>query len=313
MRELAAAAHIRNAEAMTADLVPFARDWQPDLVLSEPTTWAAPVVAKAVGVPLVLHTWGPMPAELWADMKSEKDVRANWPKAHVAFLDQAGVPLGPDYAACVVDACPDALLAERMPNRQPARYVPYNGSAVAPAWLHKRGPRPRVALTWGTTSREFLSADGQQGPYKILEALAGLDVEVVATLSHADQELPGTSRSRESIRVVDWMPLSMLLPTCDAIINQGGPGTVLAAAAHGVPQLIVPHFSAQPLYAELLTATGAGISLKPDELEAGSVLDAVRELLSGQAVRSSARALREEIHAQPSPAQLVPTMESLAS
>ena len=119
--------------------------------------------------------------------------------------------------------------------------------------------------------------------------------------------------SREGLRVVDWMPLSMLLPTCDAIINQGGPGTVLAAAAYGVPQLIIPHFSAQPLYAELLTATGAGISLKPDELEAGTILDAVRELLEGPTVRSSARALCEEIHAQPSPAQLVPILESLAA
>lgn len=311
MREQAAAAHIRNAEAMVADLVPFARDWRPDLVLSEPTTWAAPVVAQAVGAPLVLHTWGPMPAELWADMKTEKDVRANWPKAHVEFMDKAGVPLGPDYAACVVDPCPDALLAERMPNRQPARYVPYNGSAVAPDWLNRRGPRPRVGFTWGTTSREFLSAEGLQGPRRILDALARLDVEVVATLSAADQELPGMSR--DGIRLVDWMPLSMLLPTCDAIINQGGPGTVLAAAAYGVPQLIIPHFSAQPLYAELLTATGAGISLKPDELEAGTILDAVRELLAGPTVRSSARALCEEIYALPSPVQLVPVLESLTA
>jgi UDP:flavonoid glycosyltransferase YjiC (YdhE family) len=306
MRERVALAHARNAEAMVADLTPFARQWHPDLVLSEPTTWAAPAVAKAVGAPLVLHTWGPMPAELWADMKSEKDVRANWPKANVEFLDKAGVRLGPEYAACVVDPCPDALLAERMPNRQPERYVPYNGSAVAPPWLNRRGQRPRLVLTWGTTSREFMSASG---PGKILDALAGLDVEVVATLSQAEQELLG--RPRERVHVVDWMPLSMLLPTCDAIISLGGPGTVLAAAAYGVPQLVVPHFSAQPIYAELLSATGAGITLKPDDLMTGSICDAVRELLEGQATRDAARALREEIHAQPSPAEIVPVLESL--
>jgi UDP:flavonoid glycosyltransferase YjiC (YdhE family) len=310
MRERVVVPHVRTAEAMVADLLPFAQHWQPDLVLAEPTTWAAPVVARAVGAPLVLHTWGPMPAELWADVQSEKDVRANWPKALVEFLDKADVPLGPDYADCVVDPCPEPLLAERLPKRQPARYVSYNGSIVAPDWLNKRGPRPRVCLTWGTTSREFAGADGLQGHQKILAALADLDVEVVATLGQADRESPGMSPER--VRVLDWIPLSMLLPTCDAIINQGGPGTVLAAAAYGVPQLIVPHFSAQPLGAELLTSTGAGVSLKPDELEAESVLDAVRELLDGQAVRACARALREEIHRQPSPAEIVPILESLA-
>lgn len=308
MRERAVVPHVRTAEAMVADLLPFAERWRPDLVLAEPTTWAAPVVAKTLGVPLVLHTFGPMPAELWADVRSEESVRDNWPKALVAFLDEAGVPLGPDYAACVVDPCPDPLLAEVLPRRRPVRYLPYNGSAVAPPWLYRRTGRPRVCLTWGTTSREVMGPDGLRGPRQILDALLELDVDVVATLGRVDWDVP-----EDRVRIVDWIPLSLLVPTCAAVINQGGPGTVLAAAAYGVPQLIVPHFSAQPLGAELLTATGAGLSLRPDGLDADAVRAATQQLLSDKAIRAAAGALSDQIHAQPSPADLVPTLESLAT
>lgn len=301
--------HIRIAEAVVADLVPFARNWSPDLVVADPAAFAAPVVAKAVGAPLVLHTWGPMPDQLWGDLTSERTVRENWPKDLVAFLDTWDVRLGPDYAALVVDPCPDELLAIKMANRQVARYVPYNGAAVTPAWLDEPRKRPRVCITWGTTS-EFMGPEVLKPPLLAIEALAGLDVEIVAALGKAGRELLG--ETREQVRVVDWMPLSMLMPSCDALISQGGPGTVLAAVAHGVPQLVVPQMSAQPLGAELLTASGAGMSLKPDELTTESVLGVVSELLDGTSVRPAARVLAERNAARPDPTQIVPTLTALA-
>ncbi|MGV9391610.1 nucleotide disphospho-sugar-binding domain-containing protein [Streptomyces olivaceus] len=301
--------HIRIAEAVVADLLPFARNWSPDLVVADPAAFAAPIVARAVRAPLVLHTWGPMPDQLWGDLTSERAVRENWPKDLVAFLDKWNVELGPEYAALVVDPCPDELLAIRMAKRQAARYVPYNGAAVTPDWLEEPRRRPRVCITWGTTS-EFMGADVLKPPLLAVEALADLDVEIVAALGKAGKELLG--ETREQVRAVDWMPLSMLMPTCDALISQGGPGTVLAAVAHGVPQLVVPQMSAQPLGAELLTASGAGLTLKPDALTAGSVVEAVAELLDGHSVRPAARTLAERNAARPDPTQIVPVLKELA-
>lgn len=301
--------HIRIAEAVVADLVPFARNWSPDLVVADPAAFAAPVIAKAVGAPLVLHTWGPMPDQLWGDLTSERAVRENWPKDLVAFLDKWNVELGPEYAALVVDPCPDELLAVKMAKRQPARYVPYNGAAVTPDWLDEPKRRPRVCITWGTTS-EFMGADVLNPALLAIEALADLDVEIVAALGKAGPRLLGEPRER--VRVVDWMPLSMLMPTCDALISQGGPGTVLAAVAHGVPQIVVPQMSAQPLGAELLTASGAGMMLKPDDLTARSIVEAVSELLDGTSVRPAARTLADRNAARPDPTRIVPVLQALA-
>lgn len=301
--------HIRIAEAVVADLLPLARHWSPDLVVADPAAFAAPAVARAAGAPLVLHTWGPMPDDLWADLVSEREVRENWPKDLVAYFDKWDVPLGPDYAALVVDPCPDELLAIRMANRQAARYVPYNGAAITPAWLDEPKRRPRVCVTWGTTS-EFMGSDVLKPPLLAIEALADLDVEVVAALGKAGRELLG--EAPDYVRVLDWMPLSMLMSSCDALISQGGPGTVLAAVAHGVPQLVVPQISAQPLGADLLAASGAGMSLKPDDLTADSIVEVVSELLNGTSVRTAARSLAERNAARPDPTQIVPTLKALA-
>jgi glycosyltransferase len=66
--------------------------------------------------------------------------------------------------------------------------------------------------------------------------VAGLDIEVVATLN--DLQLQGVPHIPDNVRVIEWVPLTHLLPTCSAIIHHGGPGTFAAAVAHGVPQLV---------------------------------------------------------------------------
>jgi UDP:flavonoid glycosyltransferase YjiC (YdhE family) len=303
--------HIQNAKVMADDLIPFARHWSPDLVVADPAAFVAPVVAAATGAPLVLHTWGPMPPELWADVTSEHNVRDNWPKDLITFFDERDVPLGPDYATHVVDPCPDELLAIRMPNRQAARFVPYSRSAVAPSWLNEPVRRARVCITWGTTAGMFMGAEALKSPLLIMDALHDMDVEVVALLGKVDHELLGARG--EHVRVVDWMPLSTLLPTCDVLINQGGAGTVLAAVAYGVPQFVIPTISHQPLIAELLRASGAGTSMKPEELTADAIADVVSELLTATSYRDVARSMSERNAARPSPAEIVTALKALTA
>ncbi len=50
---------VQMAEAMAEDLIYFVRQWRPDLIVTDPVIFAAPLAAEAVGVPLVRHLWGP--------------------------------------------------------------------------------------------------------------------------------------------------------------------------------------------------------------------------------------------------------------
>jgi len=49
---------VPGVEAMIGDLLDFARQWQPDLVVFEPTTYAGPLAAAALGIPAARHLWG---------------------------------------------------------------------------------------------------------------------------------------------------------------------------------------------------------------------------------------------------------------
>ena len=54
-------AALRRAE----DLVPRAEAWRPDLVVHPITELAGAVAAERVGVPRLVHGFGPLPAEAW--------------------------------------------------------------------------------------------------------------------------------------------------------------------------------------------------------------------------------------------------------
>ncbi|MFE9117172.1 glycosyltransferase [Streptomyces sp. NPDC007172] len=101
-----------------------------------------------------------------------------------------------------------------------------------PASLREPPAGRRVCLTLGLSFREVMGGDQASVP-DLLEALAGLDAEVVATLDAG--QLAEVGRVPDKVRVVDFVPLAALLPSCSAIVHQGGFGTAQNALAHGVP------------------------------------------------------------------------------
>jgi UDP:flavonoid glycosyltransferase YjiC (YdhE family) len=312
-RETAFAPHVRAAEATADGLNAFARWWKPDLIVTDPLVYAAPLAAAAAGgVPLVRNLSGPDIARkvgfpALTDV-GDADVRATWPKDLVAVYERYGVEPRADYAVRVVDHTPTSMQLPGVPNRIPSRFIPYNGTGVLPSWLLEPRERPRVCVTWGTLTTTTSGTENFLAP-AVVSALGGLDVEVVAAVKKSDRELFG--EPGEGVRVVEELPLSLLLPSCDAIVSQGGSGAVLTSAALGVPQLVLPRVSDHTLIAALLEGTGAGINLSPDDADADAIRGAVDVLLHDPKPRDAAARLQEEIAAQPAPAQIVPVLEAL--
>jgi UDP:flavonoid glycosyltransferase YjiC (YdhE family) len=300
------------AELMATDMVTFSRWWKPDLVITDPLVTIAPLVSESIGVPLVRHLFGPdvirhmgLPG---SGKPVEGDVREAWPSRLVEIYDRFKVEVRADYAVGTVDNCPPSVQLPGVPNRLPVRYVPYNGAGVAPSWLRRQPERPRVCVTWGTVTSRLKGAEGFQIP-AILDALASLDVEVVAALSAADRELLGQPPA--GVRVVEQLPLHLLLPTCDALVQQGGTGAMLTAASFGVPQVIVAQIRDEIFNADLLAASGAGLGLRAATIDADQVKVGVSALLGDTGLRAAATRLREEMAAMPTPADLVRTLEPL--
>lgn len=288
------------ADAMLDDLHEYARDWRPDLIVFDPTSFAGPVVGAALGIRCVRHIHG-------VDVTYQaRDIMAELMAPLSARLGVGPVdPLG----VATVDPCPPSMQTPTDGVRLPTRYVPYNGPAVVPAWLHEAPARTRVCLTWGTSTTRI--AGGHLfAPPIVLEALRGLGLDVVVAVTGADSER--LAASDDSVRVVRDLPLHLLLSHCAAMIHQGGNGTLLTGASYGVPQLVLPQLPDQIFHTERYVTTGAGLCLKSSEANPDTIRAAVTALLTQPRFALAARQLRDEMRATPTPAAVVPELAALA-
>jgi protomycinolide IV desosaminyltransferase len=307
-----------NSESMIADSVAFARSWRPDLVIRETYTFAGAIAARVVGAAHARMVWGPDVA-LRARRAFLERATAQAPERRedptAEWLGRVLARYGCRFdeesltGQWTIDSTPPSARLDLGLCTVGTRYVPYNGPAVVPDLSRTRSSRPRVCLTFGTTERET----GQEvtALTEMLAAVAGIDAEFVATLDAT--QLGQVSTLPDNVRVVDFVPLNDLLPTCRAIVHQAGAGTRATAELHGIPQLVLTDGWDSEVKAEHLVRVQAGLSLPMAELTSETLRDRIGRLLSDPALRAGAQRLRQEVLAEPSPNQIVPLIEQLTA
>jgi glycosyltransferase (activator-dependent family) len=311
--------HKQNNVPLISDLVQFARAWRPDLVVWEATTYAGSIAARAVGAVHARMLWSVdifgVTRDRFRALRAQQcraeqaDPLADW---FAGYGRRYGFEFTEDLITgqLTVDHLPPALRTDADLRYLRARYLPYGGAAVLPRWLTAPPHRPRVALTLGTSTTEWFG-DYTFSISDALDALAGADVEVVATIARSEQHRLG--RVPGNARIVSWAPLDALAPTCSAVINHAGPSTLLTTARHGVPQLAVPWEFDEPVLARLATRQGAALAIPGGRVTGTAIRDNVLRLLHEPAFAERAAALRDEILAMPAPNTLVPQLEELAA
>ncbi len=306
-----------NNETMVDEMVRFARQWRPDLVIWEPFTIAGAIAAQAVGAAHARQLWG---ADLFVDLRarflrqraerradSVPDTLATWLGG---VLDRYGLTFDETVVRgqWTIDTLPSSI---RMPLGEPTvamRYVPYNGTAVVPDWLREPPERTRVCLTLGLTARsgaEYLlgSLEG------VLDAIGDLDAEVVATLNAAQRA--EVSRLPDNVRAVDFVPLHALLPTCSAVAHHCGAGSWSTSAIYGVPQLISPMVFENSYRARRTAEVSAALVIPQRELTPETLRDGLQSLLTESRYADGADRLRRESLDDPPPSDVVPVLEKL--
>ncbi|TDC86368.1 activator-dependent family glycosyltransferase [Actinomadura sp. 7K507] len=314
-------------QAALEDLVAFCARWQPDLLVWDAMTYTGPVAARAGGIPharLLFGTdhWARMRAlfhELRAEQPEQEQVDpvADWLNERLASLGHAPAPGAPFDEELVlgqrtIDPLPSWVRVPVEADPIPVRPVIYNGPSAVPAWVHERPERPRVCLTMGLS---IPRADTDGFPVSdLLEAAVGLDVELIATVAPEVYASVAAGSVPDNVRLVDFVPLNELLPSCSAIIHHGGMGTMQNALRHGVPQLIVPGWLWDEAgNAESLVDQGAGLVLDPAEFSAERLRSSLTRLLEEPAFDDNAARLQKELLALPSPVDIVPELERLAA
>nr|BFE57621.1 glycosyltransferase [Dactylosporangium thailandense] len=284
------------AATMLPDLVAFGRWFRPGLVLHEQNNLGAAVAAAALGVPSVRVLWGPDFA-----LPIDRDAVLG-PLAEPYGVAPPEVPL---TGTLTLDPCPPPLQVPLAGPHRPVRFVPYNGVAVLPRWLRGPADRPRIALSQGTLMPRlgFAAFDLRT----TVAALADLDAEFVLTVEpEPGQVLP------PNVRAAPGLAHHLLLPTCAAVVHQGGAGTTMTAVACGVPQLVLPRVGDQHFNAERVVAAGVGAALPAERARPDAIRDAVAELIGDPLRRAAAARLRRRNDARPAPAEVAGHLTRLA-
>jgi UDP:flavonoid glycosyltransferase YjiC (YdhE family) len=291
------------APAMRRDLAPLLDELRPDVVVRETAELAAAPMAAARGIPVVTVAFsGVLPAAARAPVVDA--LRPLW------AAEGRGDPVWSDlYGDLYVHPFPPSF--GQGPDTEATRMVrpsagrPPDGDP--PPWLDALGARTAVYVSAGTEppSTTF--------PWRpVVAALGLLAVDAIATIGpHVDPAALDPIPS--NVRVERFVPQAWLLPRVMAVISHGGAGTVLGAAAHGRPQLVVPLFADQWENGLAVVDAGCGAVLGPDHRDDAGVDAAVRDLIETSSRQDAAVRVAAEIAAMPTPAELVPAIEALAT
>ncbi|TBL45498.1 activator-dependent family glycosyltransferase [Verrucosispora sp. SN26_14.1] len=313
--------HKPGSFPMIAALVEYARRWRPDLVIWEPMCFAGPIAAKAVGAAHARLLWSADVFGVTRDrflrlqaQQPEGDETRFDPLAHWlgGYANKYGGEFTEDMVTghFTLDQMPPSLRMQASLDYVSYRFVPYGGPADVPRWLWDAPTRPRVALSMG------LSLTDHQAGYAInlqdvLDALSDVNVELVATVPESERHR--LARIPDNARLVSYVPLHALAPSCAAVINHGGFGTVLTAARYGVPQLALPWDFDGPAFCAGLTAQGGSLVIRADEATGEAVRESVLRLVREERFPIAAGHLRQEMLNMPSPNDIVPLLEMLTA
>ena len=280
-----------SARTRAIDLMPRAIAWQPDLVIAEETELAGPVAAAVAGARHVVHGLGIMPPmPIWtAFSASIQGLYDRWSVTQDAHAIRTRPYL---------EICPPGLRGGGERIWSDARAIrPSFGEALDGATL----PAEITGLPYADTVHLTLGTVFH-GNRPVLEtALAGLrhlpiNVVVAAGPGIEPREF---GPQPANVHISGYLPHALLLPTCRAVVSQGGAGVLFGSLAHGLPHLVLPQGAEQFMNAEAAAATGAALVLAPDEVNTGAVTATVTRLLREPSFSRAAEAIRDQIATMP--------------
>lgn len=301
-RALAFTGHFAELSAprMLDDLRAIVEGWQPDLVVHEAAELAGPIVAEALGVPHATVAFsGAIP-----DAAQSAAAKALAPLRATLALAPRG-DLGLDRHAYFHPFPPSMGQRPHGAEIHDLRPVASEDpSSATPDWIASLGrDRPFVYVTFGTEMAAL-------APWStLMPALLSLDdVDIVVTIGASlDPDVLGPLPPR--LRVERYVPQESLLPSCSLVVSHAGAGTLLATAAHGIPQILLPIGADQFDNAAACVGTGAGVAAS--DLGSEALAAHARALLGDGEHRTAAHRLAEEIAEMPGPSRAVEVVEGL--
>ena len=260
---------------------------RPDVVIADQQALAGALLAERAGIPWA--TSATTSAELTDPLAAMPQVR-DW---LTALLGDLRTRLGNPGATTDPRFSPHLILAftSEALTGTPTHPTTFVGPISRPVddagfpWAQLDPARKAVLVTMGTANtdatgnflRECAQALGRRPDLQPIfadpaNALAELDLAVIRR---------------------PWLPQQALLPHLSAVICHAGHNTVCESLAHGVPLIVAPIRDDQPVIAEQVAATGAGLRLRFTHTRATHVTRAIDQLLTDGSFAEAARKIAD--------------------
>ena len=275
------------ASAVADDLFECARSWCADVILSSLESLAGPLVAARLGRPLVVNGFGTGLANDVCEAAARAVVPL-WERAGLAVPPAAGL-----FDGLYVNPCPPSLRPDDVPvapRSQAVRPAQFDGAGDLPSLPTRR---PLIYVTFGT-NRMFATPER-------LRAIAGAIAAAGASAVITGLEPQALADLPDGVVAHRFVPQSMVLPHCDAVVCHGGASTLLGALGTGLPLLLLPIGADHFANTGAAVRRGVALALESDA-DVGAVQAGIVRILSDPDLRSSAAAVSEEIAAMPNAA-----------
>ncbi len=298
------------ATTMAPDLITLSQEWRPDVIVRETMEFGGCVAAEVLGIP---H------ASVRSDSGSSSYSSRYGSAGPLETLRMRhGLPPDPDVAMPFrylhLAAEPPGFLRAGETHAPTAHLLRPSTPDLAgdslPAWLAELPDQPTIYATLGTIIGG--TPPGEAVFRAILEALRDEPINLILTVGRNNDPAQYGPQSG-NVLIEQFIPQNALLSHCDLLINHGGFHTVAGALAAGLPQVLIPVETDQPLNAAYCAALGAGRVVAQEQRTPEAIREAVRAVLDDPAYRANAEQVRDEITVLPGLEHAVELLERLAA
>ena len=284
-------------------------EWRPDLVVCDEIDYGGMIAAELLGLPhatvLVTAAGSLATAEVVAEPLDELRAERGLPPDPQLTVPARHLVLSPFPPSFRDPRCPLPPTAHSF---RPGARAAATAAPGEPPWPVRRAGAPIVYFTLGT---EFNVESGDLFS-RVLEGLVELPLNILVTVG-TDIDPAELGPLPPHVHAAQFVPQELVLPHVSAVVSHGGSGTLIAALARGLPQVVVPMGADQPLNAARCEQLGVARALDPVRATPAEVRDALDTVLTDPSYTSAAGRLRAEIEALPGPPYAVQQLRRLVA
>lgn len=267
-------------------IVALLKTYQPDLIIGDHQLFAAPIAAKALGIPYATSVTAPAAIKIMNELPKVHE----WEVNQIIDL-QKELGVNEERSLATSDLLTLVLTSTYFFGDMedlPSQYQ-FTGPVLTERRIScefdwdrlKSATNKKILVSIGTTfDHDHKKAFFQ----KVIDAFKDEDLTVVVV---SDPQLFG--QWPENFMVYQQVPQLDLLPHLDGVVCHGGHNTVSETLSNGIPLVVIPIAYDQSHVAGRVVRTEAGERLNFNRFKANHLRDAVHQILHNPGYREAAQ------------------------